>query len=270
MAGLLSALLLLVLANSFLHDDEAALEFNPVAAAAERTERCPGARFSMYIVYSSPIFPEPIAATGRGAYNGETERSRVALEMNIPPIGAVQVVEIDDGEYEYTGGDTVADELPPGKEWVRTESGVQEEDELELDTQDSMRMLSAAGEVRLIGRESINGKMSRRYRGELQLGELIEYLRDHDNDEAAEAYERIEGQVPSQISAEGWVDDKNLLRRLRIVMPAPGEPGQPPLLVDMRMDFFDYGAKPVIEAPDPETVVDGPLDDEGDSSGSIS
>jgi hypothetical protein len=272
LAGLLAVLLLGVLANSLLNGGgEEPLDFNPVAAAAERTENCPGERFSMYVVYTSPIFPEPVVATGSGAYNGRTERSRVTLDMNIPPVGPVHVVEIDDGEYEYTSGDMVEDELPPGKEWVRTESGVQEEDELELDTQDAMRMLSSAGGVQLIGREAINGKLTRRYRGDIQVVELVAYLREHDDDEAAAAYEGIEGEAPTGISAEGWVDGKNLLRRFRIVMPSPVESGQPPLMVDVRMDFFDYGAKPVIEAPDPDLVVDGPLDeDEAAATGSFS
>jgi hypothetical protein len=29
------------------------------------------------------------------------------------------------------------------------------------------------------------------------------------------------------------------------------------------MDLFDYGAQPDIELPDPDTVVEGPLDGEG-------
>jgi hypothetical protein len=47
---------------------------------------------------------------------------------------------------------------------------------------------------------------------------------------------------------------------MRFVMPMPGEPGQPPMTVDMRMEFFAYGAEPEIRVPAPSTVVDGPLD----------
>lgn len=270
-AGVLSVLLLLVLANSLLNSGggEGPLELNPVAAAAERTENCPGARFSMYIVYSSPALPQTITATGSGAVNTKTDRSRVTIEMDSPVTGPVRIVEIEDGDYEYTGGDTVAKQLPPGKEWVRTESGVTEDDELELDSDEALGMLTNSSEVQLVGREPINGKMTRRYRAEVQLGEVIDYLQAKGDDEAAEAYERIEEQSPVAISAEGWVDGKNLLRRFRIVTPSPGEPGEPALMVDMRMDFFDYGAEPVIQIPDPDSVIEGPLDEDSAVSGSI-
>ena len=58
---MLSVLLVLVLANAFLHEDESGLELNPVAAAAQRVEKIDGGRMSLYFVYSSPVAP----ATGR-------------------------------------------------------------------------------------------------------------------------------------------------------------------------------------------------------------
>jgi hypothetical protein len=262
LAGLLSALLLVVLANSFLNDGgEDALEFNPVATAAERAENIPGGRFTLYVVYSSPASPTSFTASGSGAYNAKTDRSRAVLEMK-GPTGTFHMIEITSGDLEYVGGDVVAKELPPGKEWVRTEESDSASDEASLDPQDSLRILGSSGEVEMIGRESINGTTTRRYRGEIQLGEFIDVLRENDKDDAADAYERIEGQVPTGISAESWVDRKNMLRRFRMVMPIPGEPGEPVLTVDMRMDIFDYGAQPVIPLPDPDRVVEGPLEED--------
>lgn len=269
-------LLVLVLVNSFLNSGGSGsgtrLELNPVASAAERVERTSGGRLSLYIVYSSPAFPRPIAATGGGAYNEETERSRITLEMSNPLTGAaMRMVQIEDGEVEYEGGDMVQDELPPGKEWVRTsESEEPEEDETPLNMEDSLQMLDSSGEVGLIGRESINGKMTRRYRGEVSIADLVDVLRKKGKGKEADAYERIEGQSPTQISVEGWVDRKKMLRRMRMVMPMPGEPGEPLMTVDMRMDFFAYGAEPDIRLPDPDSVVDGPLEDEAAPSSSIS
>lgn len=264
LAGLLSALLLLVLANSFLHEDEGPLELNPVAAAAERVEKTGGGRMSLYIVYSSPATSRSISAVGGGAFNEETDRSRIVLELRNPLTGeTVEMVQIEDGDVKYEGGAIVAKMLPPGKEWVRTdESDESEEDETPLNMDDSMDLLDSSGEVRLVGRESINGKTTRRYRGEVQLSDLVDVLREKGKDTEADAYERIEGVSPTQISAEAWIDRKNLLRRMRFVMPMPGEPGEPPMTIDMRMDFFAYGAQPDIQIPPADSVVDGPLGDE--------
>ncbi|HEX6602593.1 MAG TPA: hypothetical protein VF030_08115 [Solirubrobacterales bacterium] len=270
-AGLLSVLLLAVLANSFLNSGEdspeAPLALNPVASAAERVEKFEGGRMSLYVVYSSPILPRPLAASGSGAYNEETGRSSLTLNMKNPLTGQpMQMLQISDGDTDYEGGDIVAEALPPGKEWVRTEG----EDESSLDFEESMELLDSPERFKFVGRDSINGKMTRHFRGEVKIEELIDWFREKGEDEKAEEYEEIQGSAPTEISAEGWIDGKSLLRRLRMVIPMPGEEGGPPMTIDMRMDFFDYGAKPDIQIPDPDSVVEGPLDEEGDAPSSAS
>ncbi len=268
LAGLLSLLLLGVLANALFHEDESGLELNPVAAAAQRAEKVDGGRMSLYFVYSSPAFPQPVSASGGGAFNERTHRSRIALQFRNPLTGEqMRLIEINDGDVKYEGGSVVEDALPPGKAWVRTSrSEESEEDETPLNMEDSMALLDDSGRVQLVGHESINGKACRRYRGEVQLDDLVDLLRGKGKDTEADAYERIEGLSPVQISAEAWVDRKNMLRRMRIVMPMPGEPGQPPTTVDMRMDFFAFGADPKIRIPDPASVINGPLDEPPTSS----
>jgi hypothetical protein len=267
----LSLLLVLVLANSFLNDSGGErLEFDPVAAAAERTQKCPGMRFSLYVVYSTPALPEPVTATGSGAYNGKTDRTRLTLELTSPVRGPLRLIQISEGDVNYQSGELVEDKLPAGKTWVRSEeSDDLQEDETPLNVEDSLRMLSSSGGFKVVGRESINGKSTRRYRGEIQLGELIDFLRGKGKDAEAEAYEEIAATSPTTISAEGWVDRKNMLRRFRMVLPMAVEAGEPAMTVDMRMDFFDYGAEPDIQLPDPATVAEAPLD-EAASSGAIS
>ncbi|HKO38169.1 MAG TPA: hypothetical protein VJU14_07365 [Solirubrobacterales bacterium] len=258
--------MVLVLLNAALNDgadtpSSGRLGLNPVAAAAERVEKFPGGRASIYMVYSSPEFPQPLRASGSGAFNETTDRSRLDLEMSTP-YGPLGMIKISAGALEYEGGDLVERELPPGKEWVLTEeSEGSGEDETPMNVDDSLELLGASGEIELVGRESINGKMARHYRGEVQLADLVDFLREKGKYREAEAYGRIEGQAPTAIRAEGWVDDQNLLRRLRMVMPVPGERGEPPVTIDMRMDLFDYGAQPDIELPDPDSVVEGPLED---------
>jgi hypothetical protein len=234
-------------------------------------ERCPGARFSAYVVFSSPALPEPISATGSGAINAETDRSRITLDMDTSFTGPVHIVTLSDGKYDYTSGDTVEDVLPPGKAWVRTKNDAPDGDRTEIDFEDSMRMLSVSGGVRLVGRESVDGKMTRRYRSEVQVGAFVDFLRKEGKDDVADAYERIEDLSPTGISAESWIDRRNMLRRLRMVMPMAVASDEPPLTLDMRMDLFDYGVRPDIQLPDPGIVFEGPLDFEGvASSGAFS
>lgn len=250
----LAVLLLLVVVNSFVNSGDGGL--SPVAVAAERAERTPGARFSMRIVYSAPSLGRAVTAIGGGAYNARTERSRIRLDLENPASGEnIHVLSVTDKKFSYTSGGTVEDVLPPGKKWVRKPSGVQDTDN-PIDVQDSLRMLCSSGGVEMVGHERIGGVSTRRYRGEIELDEFVDYLRDAGKDEIADAYERIEGEAATAISSEGWVDSKNLLRRMRMVMPVPGEPGEPTMMIDMQMDFFDYGAHPRIRMPRPADVVD--------------
>lgn len=261
-AGLLSLLLIAVVANSALSGEESPLDLNPVAAAAAKAEKVPGFRFDAYIVYSSPALPGPLSASGSGASNLETERSRLTLSLTSPETGRVQFFEVSDGEYNYEKSNTTDAALPPGKEWVRTAKDEKRE-EPEVDLDETMQMLSSSGGVRAVGRESVNGRMTRRYRAEISLSKLIELLREDGKDEAAEAYERLVGVAPTGISAEVWVDRRKMPRRMRFVIPVPGKEGDPPMTMDMRMDLFDFGAQPDIQLPDPDTVVEGPLDSSG-------
>jgi hypothetical protein len=267
-AGVLSILLILVVANSLLRSDEN--PFNPVAAAAEKTQNCPGFHFSAYIVYSTTALPQPITASGSGAYNAETKRTSMSLDLNSSITGPMHMNQVIDDQYIYENGDAVSKELPPGKEWVRINKEQEKDETPSADFDESLEMLDSSGDIHAVGRQSVNGKMTRRYRGEVPLDKFIELLREDGKDEAAETYEALEGTTPTGISAEVWIDSKKILRRMRVVMPVPGKEGEPSFTMDMRMDLFGFGAKPDIQLPDPDTVVDGPLDSGSSSSGQIS
>lgn len=257
-AGLISLLLVGVLANSVLRGDGDAPELDPVASAAAKMDSYPGFRFNIYIVYSSPALPGPLSGQGKGAYDAGTDRTRMALSFRGSPVGPISVVQISDAADRYERSTAYPTELPPGKEWVRTAND--DDDDAELDFEEALEVLSASGSGRMVERQSVNGKMTRHYRAEITIAKLVELLREQGKDRAATAYEELEGFAPTGVSAEMWVDRENLIRRMRFVMPTPGEDGAP-VTVDMRMDLFGFGAEPDIQLPDPATVVDGPLDD---------
>lgn len=257
--AVLSVLLIGVIANSVLHGGENT-ELNPVAAAAERMENCPGFYFSVYVVYSSPALPGPLRARGRGAYNGDTKRTRMTLSVVSPIDGrSLRFVQVNDDTHTYTKNSADSAKLPPDREWVRTEKD-EDDGNGGLDSGKAMQMLSDSGNVRVVGHQSVNGKMTRRYRANISLPKLIELLREEGEDDDADAYENLEGIAPTGVSSEAWVDRKNIVRRMRFVMPTPGKDGDPPMTMDIRMDLFKFGSRPDIQLPDPDTVVDGPLD----------
>lgn len=257
----LSLLLVLVLANSFLNDSGGErLELNPVAAAAERTQSEPGARFSMKAIYSSPALPQTMVAHGAGSIDSQTGRSRAVLELDSPE-GPVQIETVSDGTTMYMRGTGISGELPDGKEWLAMQpfSGHSEQEAMvgSGDPDSALQMLTAVnGSFRELGRETVRGASTRRYRSSVSLSGYAALLRDEGKDELAEHYEKIATLMPGPVVGEAWIDDEGIVRRCRTVMELPGDPGGPGVKMDIWMDLFDFGASPEIDLPDSSQVFD--------------
>lgn len=259
-AGFLSFLLVAVLANSFLQSSEEN-PLNPVAAAAERTQAEPGARFAMKALYTSPELPRPMTASGHGAYSSETGRSAMTMTMDLPQVGPATMEMIGDGTTMYMRMDKVLGQLPGGKEWIEVNpfGGVSEE-ELMVggggDAESSLQMLSATGGVEEMGREKVRGVATQRYRATLDLTAVSEVLRDEDKDELADQFDEYVAMGPGAPTVEVSIDAKEIVRRFRMVMEMPATDGDPSMTMDMRMELFGFGAEPEIELPDPSRVLD--------------
>lgn len=263
----LALLMALVVVNSFVNDgsdssSEAPLDFNLVAAAAEQTQNYPGAKFTLTAEYTSSALPEPMHAHGYGAYNSETGRSRAVVTALEPVKISVETV-VDETSVYMRGGGLAAEDLPDGKEWVAFQPflGQSFEDVMVgggTGTPDeSLQMLRAAsGEITQAGQERVRGVPTKRYRATATMDDYAELVRAEGNEEMAELYEKYDALSPSPILVEASIDAKNIVRRMRMVMTLPMEDGQAPMTMDMRMDFFDFGARPEIAIPDPSRVFD--------------
>jgi hypothetical protein len=258
LAGGLSLLLILVVANYFLHSEENPL--NPMAMAAERTQGEPGARFTMKATYTTTALPQPMTARGSGAYNAETGLSKMVMKMNIPTEGPAALEMVGDDTDLYMRSSEFAGRLPGGKEWIKIQPFAgHSEEEMTIggDADDSLQILAAVSDgVREMGREKVRGVPTRRYRAALEMSEVIEVYREEGKDELAETFEEAIGQMTSPVTVEASIDAQDIVRRLRMVMTIPTEPGEPTLTMDMRMDFFGFGARPEIALPDPSRVLD--------------
>jgi hypothetical protein len=260
-AVFLSVLLLLVLANSFLNGGgEDPLELNPVAAAAERTQDEPGARFSIEATYSSPALPQPMAADGQGAYNSVTGLGEVQMGLEVPGVGRVNFETISDATSYYMRSDKPELlSIPGGKEWMKVEpflGGSFSEVAAGGDANSSLQMLGAAGaHVDKIGEAKVRGKQTTRYRGTITLADVASTLREEGEDELADVYEKYAALNPAAQTAEAWIDGDGFVRRMRMVMELPIE-NQLTMTMDMQMELFDFGAEPAIALPDDDAVFD--------------
>jgi hypothetical protein len=253
----LSLLLLLVLANSFLNSGgEDRLEFNPVAAAAERTQSEPGARFSTKIVFSSDFEP-PSVVTGQGEYDGETALARARLHLDTGEGTKVEVESLSDGSMVYIRSPQFPDKVPEGKEWLAIKCFVGQDTESAMPgegPEGSLRMLEAAGDVQRVGSERVRGARTTRYRASVTMAGFAAQLRTEGNEDLAVHFEEFASEVPGSIRTEVWVDSKGVARRVHTVVTSLSEEG--PVKMDLRMDLFDFGLQPDIQLPDSSKVFD--------------
>ena len=255
-AGALSALLVLVVVNSFLNQrgDESPFNPNPVAAAAERTREVPGMRLDMTMRVKSGA--ESVTITGSGSYNGEDNLAQVVYRATTPKV-QLQFDAILGESAWYFRYPQFGATLPEGKEWVKLEGlqGQKEKDTMGIESPDEMlETVGVAGAVLRKGRTKVRGKQTVRYRLTFTPADVISLLRAEGKTESAEKLEDGSVQLVGPARAEAFVDPHGILRRVRTTTTAIA--GGQTIATDMHMDFFDFGIEPQIAAPDDSKAYD--------------
>jgi hypothetical protein len=200
---------------------------------------------------------KPLVLTGHFVYNSSSQRSRGTVHMSDPYASDSPKLEaFQDGTMMYMRSSRFGP-LPEGREWMGLDLALG--DELDssvptgVDAQGTLANLElVTGGVQKVGKESVRGVATTRYRGRISVSETAERLRDEGADDSASLVEK-EGS-PMQI--EAWIDAEGLVRRMRVVQTKPGEEGEGPTTIDMRIDLFDFGIEPEIELPDDDEVFD--------------
>jgi hypothetical protein len=259
LAAGLSVLLIAVVANSLLHSDEN--PFNPIAQAAERTARFPGARSRIEAIYTSPGSSRSVSATGTGVYNAQTGRSRAVLWLATPQLGTVEMRSVADRRTSFMRSSLFAGELPPGRRWLAVQPLLGRRDETALAASggaiEQLSVLRSVGDgVDSLGYEKVDGVRTSRYRATISLGSVADTEEKQGDGVLAEEYRRLDELTGAPIEAEVWIDGRGILRRTRTVTQLPAAPGQPAITMDLRIDLHDFGVKPKISLPPRHQVFD--------------
>lgn len=256
-AGVLSVLLMGVLANSVLNSGRESL--NPIAEAAKRTQRMPGARMDVVAIYTSSASSNRVVASGSGAYNARTGRSRVVLAVP-NGIDKTRIASVGDDRMIFMRSAEISAQLPPGRPWMAFQPLLGGSSKAlaigDSSVEGGLEMLSAAGDVESLGEEAVRGVKTERYGANIQLGRFAEVLRQQGKGELARLYRHLAGRMAPPIQVEVWVDDGRLVRRLRQVTSAAAGGGQPTVTTDMRIDFHGFRASPKIEMPSAARAID--------------
>ncbi len=254
--AVLAVLLIAVVVNSLLHGGEEGDGINPVAQAAVKTQRLPGARFSVEATYTSPATGKEVTATGEGVYEAEHRRTDLRMDVN-----SFSIETLGDEQNMYFRIEGQDQHLPPGKVWIGVEPFLGHSAEEALATggglDSRMQLLEAAGgQVDSLGEEEVRGVLTHRYSVKVDPTDVADTLEAQGNSASARLFSHLTGSLEGPIESEVWIDDAGLMRRMSEVMTMKVDPSQPPIRMDMKMDLFDFGHQSHIPLPKPSEVVD--------------
>ncbi|HET7454123.1 MAG TPA: hypothetical protein VFJ76_01220 [Solirubrobacterales bacterium] len=256
-AGVLSLLLILVVANSLLNSDggESPFNPNPVAAAAQRTEEVPGMRMNMRMRFTTESSP-PSTVTGHGTFNGEDNLAEFTYNAAVSG-QQMQFDAILGGDAWYFRYPQFAGQMPEGKEWIKLEGFPGQEDLSSPGVgspDESLGMLRANGDVQRLDRARIGRLQTTRYRVTMSPEGIVQSLHDQGKDELAEQLEAAQAQIVGPVHAEVFITPNGMLRRMRTTTTALAE--SKTVTTEIRADLFDYGIHPEIHLPDDSQVLE--------------
>jgi hypothetical protein len=259
LAGLLSLLLIAVVVNYLVHGGSEVV--NPIAAAAQRTAKMPGARLKLEITYSSEVSSKTISGIGTGVYDGRTGRSDIQMTMTLPEGKSVWTESVGDERNIYTRSSTFESLLPPGKLWLGMQPllGHNPEDQIGsgTGTQGILDQLKAVGgDVEEVDHQTVGGHPTTRYKTSIDPSHEAKVAEDAGAPALAREYEAIAAQLPEPIEVEVWIDGKGLARLISVTQKLPITPDGKTLDITTRMEFFAFGHKSDIPLPPKHKVFD--------------
>lgn len=235
-----------------------------IAEAAEKTVASGGSR----VVVDGQIDAagQEITMTGEGVMDAAGRRARFEYSFDGAP-GLGEMQQVMDGYVMYMRMPAFEGGLPEGKSWMKLDLRTAL-DELGLDASqfgagggtDATRMLDymrTAGDVEKKGEEEVRGVETTRYRAVVNLREYPKLVPEAEREAAERGVETLiemsggEAEFPTEV----WVDEGNLIRRIRQQMEMAA-PGGESFEMDITTELFDFGTPVTIEPPPEDEVQD--------------
>ena len=277
LAGVLAVVLVATILFAMLNGGSDA-SLNPIAQAAARTQETSGGRTSFHVVLQGGSQSHPVATSGTGVFNGDTNRSQMTLSVPTPS-GGVEMEGVSSGTQLYFKSDLLEPKLPQGDEWLGFDASLGSASETAFATSsdpgaqlDLLRAVSDEFETLVLAREDHAGALACRfdalgkkkirgvettgYRSTFDLDGLADYLRGKGSEKAAEQYERLAEAVPTTAEVVTWIDAKGLVRRMKMTGESRNPVSGEETSTETTADFYDFGISPEIQTPDPDTVYD--------------
>jgi hypothetical protein len=245
---------------------------DPLASAADATAHVGGAHMTITANVTSATLPA-FTMKGAGVFNYSTDEGTFTLHMSGLPAGALssgplQMSEIYKRDSVYLNTPLLDGKLPGGKQWMKLDLGRFSQQLLGADisqltsggsnpAQVLHYLKAVGGGVTAVGHETVRGVTTTHYHGVIEFNKLVDLVPAAVRSQARAGIAKLVAQTgSSSLPVDVWVDGRNLVRRIRMLMSlAPAGTAQQ-LKMDMTLDLFDFGPVPAVASPPDGDVYD--------------
>lgn len=234
-----------------------------IADAAKATAATGGSSIAIDGRFEGP--EGEFTMTGEGVMDAGGRRARVDYSFDgVPGLGEMK--QVMDGYVMYMRMPALESELPDGRSWIRMDLR-EATKELGLDIaqfggaggSDATRTLDylrATGDVEKDGEEEVRGVETTHYRAVVDLRKYPQLVPESERAEAERGIDAlVEMTGEEKIPTDVWIDDDNLVRRMRQQMDMR-MPGAGTVEMDMSFELFDFGRRVNVEPPPADQVKD--------------
>jgi hypothetical protein len=255
-------------------------EFTVSAAqAAEATRAANAAKITLTATISGAGLPVPMTVKGQGVTATGEPKMDLTFDLGsllalagAPGDGRTRV--LLDGSRVFVDPPAVKNlKLPGGATWVTADIGkvlgalgvdaTGFGELLRISPDQQLGALKAAGSVKEVGREQIDGEQTVHLRGTVKPSDYLAALpadRRAAAEKALKELEKLPGASKDSLDqttpVDMWVGEDKLLRRMIQKTTIPAQRGVPQSTMQVRMDLRDYGTKLDVAAPPKAEVYD--------------
>ena len=242
------------------------------ADAAASTSAAETAKTSMTMKMSGMGIPLPMSFKARGVTSMNEPRMDMTFDfgqlMALAGAGGDGKVRmlLDQGKVFVDPPAIEGLDLPGDAEWVTADPGKALEamgidiagfsELMRISPEQQVAALKAAGSVKTVGEEQVNGVKTVHLRGTVKLSDYLDALPADRRAKAEKAIEELDklpgGGVQSfdqPTPMDMWVDEDKLVRRMTSKSTIPAQNGVPEGRYEMTMDFDDFGTPLKIQPP---------------------
>jgi hypothetical protein len=241
-----------------------------IAQAADATIEAGGARVALKATITAPD-GHRLPLTGKGVMDARGERGRLDMDLSRlfepasrPPKEQAALSSIFAGYEIFIGGPLLERELPGDKKWIKIdlrkvsrELGFEQLTQLgQNDPRKTLDYLRGTGGVDELGTETVRGVETTRYEATVDLRDYADKLPPRERAQTKAALDRARQLFggSSEVRMEVWIDDKDLVRRIRQEYSLPIEERKTP--AEQTLEFFDFGIPIAVDVPRGDEVQD--------------